>query len=45
MTSDRPYRRALSREMAVYEVRTSSGVQFCPDVADALLSLYQENKV
>jgi hypothetical protein len=36
MTSDRPYRRALSQEGAVAEIRRNVGTQFCPDVVAAL---------
>jgi putative nucleotidyltransferase with HDIG domain len=36
MTSDRPYRRALSREVAAAEIRRHSGSQFCPSVVAAL---------
>jgi HD-GYP domain-containing protein (c-di-GMP phosphodiesterase class II) len=39
MTSDRPYRPALSIEKAVEEVRTFAGTQFDPSVADAFLSI------
>jgi len=39
MTSDRPYRPALSIEKAVEEVRTFSGTQFDPTVADAFLTI------
>jgi putative nucleotidyltransferase with HDIG domain len=39
MTSDRPYRPALSIERAVEEVRAFSGTQFDPGVADAFLSI------
>ena len=39
MTSDRPYRPALSHEDAMNEVRRCSGTQFDPEVADAFLSL------
>jgi len=39
MTSDRPYRPALSIEKAVEEVRTFAGTQFDPTVADAFLSI------
>jgi HD-GYP domain-containing protein (c-di-GMP phosphodiesterase class II) len=37
MTSDRPYRRALSREAAVAELERGSGSQFCPTAVKALL--------
>ncbi|HET8673185.1 MAG TPA: HD domain-containing phosphohydrolase [Thermoleophilaceae bacterium] len=36
MTSDRPYRRALSQEVAAQEIRRHTGTQFCPDVVAAL---------
>jgi putative nucleotidyltransferase with HDIG domain len=36
MTSDRPYRRALSLEVAAAEITRNSGSQFCPDVVAAL---------
>jgi HD-GYP domain-containing protein (c-di-GMP phosphodiesterase class II) len=45
MTSDRPYRRALSKEEAIREVKQQSGKQFHPEVADALIQLCQEGKV
>jgi len=36
MTSDRPYRRALSQEVAAQEIRRHAGTQFCPEVVAAL---------
>jgi putative nucleotidyltransferase with HDIG domain len=36
MTSDRPYRRALSQEVAAAEIRRNAGTQFCPEVVGAL---------
>ncbi len=39
MTSDRPYRKALSFEAARQEVARCSGTQFDPKVAEALLSV------
>jgi len=38
MTADRPYRRALSLEAAVAELRRCAGTQFDPAVVDALVS-------
>jgi HD-GYP domain-containing protein (c-di-GMP phosphodiesterase class II) len=38
MTSDRPYRRALSHETAVEELRRNAGTQFDPQVVEALLA-------
>ncbi|MGB2952260.1 MAG: HD-GYP domain-containing protein [Gaiellaceae bacterium] len=37
MTSDRSYRKALPREVAVEELRKNSGTQFDPRVVDALI--------
>ncbi len=39
MTTDRPYRKALSREAALAELRANRGTQFDPGVVDALLAL------
>jgi GAF domain-containing protein len=37
MTSDRPYRKGMSLEVALEEVRTGAGTHFHPDVAEAVL--------
>jgi GAF domain-containing protein len=37
MTSDRPYRKASSLDVAVEQVRAGAGTQFHPDVAEAVL--------
>jgi HD-GYP domain-containing protein (c-di-GMP phosphodiesterase class II) len=37
MTSDRPYRRALSIEAAIAEIQRNSGTQFDPKVVDAFI--------
>jgi putative nucleotidyltransferase with HDIG domain len=42
MTSNRPYRKALSFEAAIEEVRRCSGTQFDPIVAEAFLSIAPE---
>lgn len=42
MTSDRPYRKALSFEAALKEIRSCSGTQFDPRVTDAFLGLPRE---
>jgi HD-GYP domain-containing protein (c-di-GMP phosphodiesterase class II) len=39
MTSDRPYRKALSIAESCDEIRRCSGTQFDPDVANAFLSI------
>ena len=36
MTTDRPYRGALSQQQAINELRAGSGTQFDPRVTDAL---------
>jgi diguanylate cyclase (GGDEF)-like protein/PAS domain S-box-containing protein len=41
MTSDRPYRRHLTREQALVELRDNAGSQFDPDVVAALLNLVE----
>jgi HD-GYP domain-containing protein (c-di-GMP phosphodiesterase class II) len=38
MTSDRPYRRALTREVAVSELRRWAGIQFDPEIAIEFLA-------
>jgi HD-GYP domain-containing protein (c-di-GMP phosphodiesterase class II) len=39
MTTDRSYRRALSRDAALAELRNCAGTQFDPRVVDALLAV------
>ncbi|MCD6253719.1 MAG: transporter substrate-binding domain-containing protein [Thermotogae bacterium] len=39
MTSDRPYRKALSMEMAIEELRRCKGTQFDPVVVDAFIEM------
>jgi hypothetical protein len=39
MTSDRPYRKALGREIAIDQLRKGSGTQFDPKVVEAFLKL------
>jgi putative nucleotidyltransferase with HDIG domain len=41
MTADRPYRRALSSETALHELRVQSGRQFDPAVVEALLRVLE----
>ncbi len=45
MTSDRPYRRALSFEDAFAEIRRERGRQFDPHIVDTLLSLSVEELI
>jgi putative nucleotidyltransferase with HDIG domain len=42
MTSDRPYRQALSREDALAEVERCSGTQFDPKIARIFLEVFAE---
>jgi putative nucleotidyltransferase with HDIG domain len=42
MTSDRPYRKALSHEIATQEIHDHSGSQFDPEVATAFLEMCNE---
>lgn len=42
MTSDRPYRKALKREIAVAELKRGAGTQFDPKVVEAFLKLEDE---
>ncbi|MDA8083894.1 MAG: DUF4388 domain-containing protein [Nitrospiraceae bacterium] len=39
MTTDRPYRKALSREMAITEMKKNAGSQFDPEVVEVFLAL------
>jgi len=43
MTSDRPYRKALSFEAAYREIRACSGTQFDPDIVEAFFSISPES--
>jgi response regulator RpfG family c-di-GMP phosphodiesterase len=43
MTSDRPYRKALSFEAALKEIQSCSGTQFDPGVADVFLRISIES--
>lgn len=45
MITDRPYRRGLSKEEAVEDIKRESGKQFDPRVATVLVELYQEGKI
>lgn len=44
MTSDRPYRRALSKQHALSELVLCSGTQFDPTVANVLINIIQSQK-
>lgn len=42
MTTDRPYRKAMSLEVAFEELKKNSGIQFDKDVVDAFIKAYKE---
>ena len=44
MTTDRPYRKGLSWEVALKEIQDSAGTQFDPDMADAFLRAAAKRK-
>jgi len=44
MTSDRPYRKALSVEEALKEINRMSGIQFRPDLAAVFIELIEKHK-
>jgi HD-GYP domain-containing protein (c-di-GMP phosphodiesterase class II) len=41
MTTDRPYRKGLTLEMAVEEIRRGGGTQFDPELADAFAAMVE----
>jgi HD-GYP domain-containing protein (c-di-GMP phosphodiesterase class II) len=45
MTSDRPYRKALALEDAIYELRRCSGRQFDPRLVEVFIKLIEEGRV
>lgn len=45
MTTDRPYRKGLSKETAIAEIRRNIGTQFHPKPAQALIELYEQGKI
>lgn len=44
MTSDRPYRKAMSREEAIQELVSNSGKQFDPEVVNSFLKVLDNEK-
>jgi HD-GYP domain-containing protein (c-di-GMP phosphodiesterase class II) len=45
MTSNRPYRNALSHQTALDELRAFRGIQFDPEVVEAFLAAYLEGEI
>lgn len=44
MTSDRPYRGALSKEEALAEIKANAGIQFSPSVANKFVEIMSEER-
>ncbi len=44
MTSDRPYRKAMSKEKAIEELKNCSGTQFDPKVVEAFLKVLRKKE-
>lgn len=44
MTSDRPYRKAMSREEAIEELRRCSGARFYPVLTEEFICILKESK-
>ncbi|HQO91285.1 MAG TPA: HD domain-containing phosphohydrolase, partial [bacterium] len=45
ITSDRPYRKALSEEKAIEIIKENSGTQFCPKCSAAFLEMAKNRKI
>lgn len=45
MTSDRPYRKGLSKEAAIEEIKHCAGAQFNPVCVKAMIELYEAGKI
>jgi putative nucleotidyltransferase with HDIG domain len=45
MISDRPYRKALSEEIALNELKSNMGTQFDPQVVEAFIRAYEKGKI
>jgi diguanylate cyclase (GGDEF)-like protein len=45
MTSDRPYRKAVSQQAAVAEIKRCAGTQFDPDLAKIFIEMVEDNQL
>jgi len=45
MTTDRPYRKALSTKQAIVELKKFSGIQFDPKLTEIFVKLVEEGKI
>lgn len=44
MQSDRPYRKALSKEIAIQEIKKASGTQFDPNIVQAFIKTFGKSR-
>ena len=44
MTSDRPYRKALSKEEALSEIKNNAGTQYHPHLAEIFVNIMSEQR-
>jgi HD-GYP domain-containing protein (c-di-GMP phosphodiesterase class II) len=45
MTTDRPYRKALTKERAIGELKRCSGIQFDSKVVEAFILAYERGEI
>lgn len=45
MTTDRPYRKGLSLEQAIYELKKNSGTQFDPSLVEVFIQMAQNGEL
>jgi len=45
MTTDRPYRKSMEKEMAIEELKRCSGTQFDKEVVEAFIQAYQKGEI
>jgi len=45
MTTDRPYRKALTMEQAVKELKKDAGTQFDPHLVEIFISILEEKGI
>ena len=45
MTSDRPYRKGMSKETAINEIKKNAGIQFNPLPVKAMMELWEKGEV
>lgn len=45
MTTDRPYRKALDKEIAIKELKKFSGIQFESNIVKAFIDAYKNGEI